>query len=796
MKANDFRFPITDRIAAMRHEVVHAKPILCSERGKLITESYKETESDHPMMRRAKAFKHILDNMTQLIFDGELIVGNHGSNGRRSAPIFPEFAIGWLVDEVDSTLETRAQDQFIVPEQVKKDIHEIASYWEGKTVFDKYRAMLPEETKKIRDSYVFTRDLFERSGYGHTAYNVRKVLNIGLEGIKDEIKGYIADLDLSKVEDFEKNIFYQAELINLDAVINFAKRYSETALRYAEKETDPKRKKELEKIADVCSHVPQYPARDLWEGIQVVAFMQLVIQTETSGDSVSPGRLDQFLYPLSKKTVEKGEIDHTCMQESLDNLWLKFNELIKIQDTESVHVHPGFPMTPNLTVGGQTENGEDATNELSYMMLNSQEHIRLTNPQFTTRIHKNTPQDFKERVSEVIKLGTGMPAMFGDERCFAAIKRMFPDMPMERVRDYSIVGCIELAPRGFQGKVNAGFLGDARVVDLALNNGVDRITGEQIGLQTGTHFETYEDFVEAVRKQIAYITKHQVINGHAVDLVQREITPHLFLSTLIEGCLEKGIDMTRGGSLWGATPVVHVGMATAVNSIIAVKKLIFDDKKYTLDDFNKALDADFKGYEDLQEDMMNAPKYGNDNDYADEVAVETVDAFTDIIETYRDSDNRPYTSMILTLGATVPHGWKTGATADGRNSTMPVSDSMSPANGTDTFGPTAVLQSSSKIDQTKLMQANVLNLKFAKSALNSKEDTEKFTQLFTTYLVDMEGQELQVQVIDGKEMREAQKHPENYQDLIVRVAGYSARFVELAKELQDDIIARTEHQAV
>lgn len=796
MRADNFRYPISDRIAKMREEVVHAKPILCSERGLLITESYKQTESEHIMFRRAKAFKHILDNMTQLIFDGELIVGNHGSNGRRSAPIFPEFAIGWLVDEVDSQMETRPQDQFIVPDHVKKDIHAIAPYWEGKTVFDRYRALLPEETKKIRDAYVFTRDLFERAGYGHTAYDIKKLLAVGLDGLKKEIQGYQAELDLSVIEDFERNIFYEAELICIQAVIDYAKRYSETAKAYAEKETDPQRKKELLKIADVCAHSPEFPARGIWDAIQAVAFMQLVIQTETSGDSVSPGRLDQTLYPYYKKTMERGDYGDETVQELLDNLWLKFNELIKIQDTESVHVHPGFPMTPNLTIGGQLPFGGDATNELSYLMLNAQEHIRLTNPQFTVRIHDDSPEDFKLRVSEVIKLGTGMPAMFGDERNMAALQRMFPDMPEERIRDYAIVGCIELAPRGFQGKVNAGFLGDARVVDLAVNNGVDRLTGQQLGLKTGTDFKSFEEFFEAVKKQIHHIVKHQVINGHTVDIVQRDTTPHLFLSALVEGCLENGVDLTRGGSLWGATPVVHVGMATAINSVIAVKKTVFDDKVLTLDEINEALDNDFEGYESTRELLLNAPKYGNDIDEADEVAALTVDAFLETIETFRDTDNRPYTSMILTLGATVPHGWKTGATADGRKATTPVSDSLSPSNGSDTHGPTAVLNSAAKIDQTKLAQSNVLNLKFASSAINTPEDMKKFTQLYTTYLTDMRGQELQVQVIDGEKMRDAQKHPENYQDLIVRVAGYSARFVELATELQDDIIARTEHQAV
>ncbi len=380
--------------------------------------------------------------MTQIIWEGELIVGNHGSNGRRSAPVFPEFSICWLEEELDEKLETREQDTFIVPEKVKEDLKSIFSYWRGKTVYDKYRAMLPDDTKKARDAYMFTRDLFERFGYGHTAYDIPKLLKVGLKGIKEEINEKLLDLDLTTNEGLDKKIFYEAALICCDAVIDYCKRYSKTALDLAAKEKDPVRKKELEKIADVCAWVPENPARDIWDAIQVVAFMQLIIQTETNGDSVSPGRLDQYFYPYYKKDIEEGRYTKEQVQELLDCLWIKINEIVKVQDSESVYIHPGFPLTPNVTIGGLTPEGEDATNELSFLMLNSQEHIRLTNPQFTVRVHESTPNEFKLRVAEVVKLGTGMPAIFGDERCMEAIQRTFPDIPIERVRDnWRLVQC-------------------------------------------------------------------------------------------------------------------------------------------------------------------------------------------------------------------------------------------------------------------------------------------------------------------------------------------------------------------
>jgi formate C-acetyltransferase len=794
----DFDKSITDRIAKIREEVISAKPTLCSERALLVTELYKETEDVPNVTRRAIALKKILDNMTQNIWDGELIVGSHGSNGRRSAPVFPEFATEWLKEELDEMLETREQDTFVVPQNVKDDIKSIFPYWNNKTIYNRYRAMLPEETKQARDSYMFTRDLFERNGYGHTAYDVEKILKVGIIGIKNEVEEKLSAVDLTTSEGIEKKLFYEGLIICLDAVVNYAKRYGQKALALAVKEKDTIRKKELEKIADVCNWVPENPARDIWEAIQVVAFMQIIIQTETSGDSVSPGRLDQYLYPYYKSDIKEGRYTIDEIQELLDSLWIKFNEIVKAQDSESIHIHPGFPMTPNLTIGGQTPDGDDATNELSYLMLNSQKHIRLTNPQFTVRFHKNTPEDFKMRVAEIVKLGTGMPAMFGDEGCMGAMQRSFPDMPIERIRDYSIVGCVELAPKGFQARVNGGFLNVARVVDLALNDGVDRLTGKQVGPETGKpeSFKAFDDVLEAVRTQMEYFVKHQVINAAVVDMVQREYMPHLFLSSLIEGCIDNGKDMTRGGSLWGATPILHVGLATAANSLVAVKKTIFEDNTLKMEELIEVLNSNFSGErgEEVYEVLQSLPKYGNDNDYADDVMKTMTNMFFDEIEKHKDIDGRAYTSMILTLGATVPHGWKTGATADGRKSGTPVSDSMSPSNLGESEGPTAVLLLAGKIDQSRVLEGNVLNLKFNRNALSEEQSLKKLMDLVSTYFNTLKGQEVQVNVVDGKVLRDAQNNPQNYSDLIIRIAGYSARFVELAKELQDDIIAREEHE--
>lgn len=795
-----FHQPVTERVARLREEVVEAKPILCSDRAMLITESYKATENLPISLRRAYAFKKIMEEMKINIWDGELIVASHGSNGRRSAPVFPEFAIGWLEEELDSMLETREQDRFVVPDQVKKDLKSIFPYWRGKTVFDYYRAALPEEAKKARDAYMFSRDLFERNGYGHTAYDIPKILRVGFKGIKEECLQHIDSLDLETEEGLRRKEFYDAVCICCDAASVIAKRYSALAMEMASKEEDQARKAELLKIADVCGWVLENPARDTWDCIQTAAFLQVLIQTETSGDSVSPGRLDQYFIDYYRRDIAEGRYTDAQIQELLDCLWIKFNEIVKVQDSESIHIHPGFPMTPNLTIGGQTPDGQDAVNELSWLMLNSQEHIRLTNPQFTVRIFDGTTEEFKLRVSEIIRLGTGMPALFGDKACMGAIQKQFPDIPIERVRDYRIVGCVELGARGFQGKVNGGQLNIARVVDLALNNGVDRLTGQQIGPKTGDpeQFRSFDDLWQAVQEQFRYFVHMQVINAAVVDIVQREHTPHIFLSSMVEGCVEKGRDITQGGSLWGTTPILYVGIATAADSLTAIKKRVFDDKTITAGELNRALDENFRSEKGsaIREMLLSAPKYGNDDDYADSVMRMMMGAFFREVEKHTDVDGRPYTSFTVTLGGTIPHGWKTGATADGRLAGTPVSDSLSPTNGADTEGPTAVLLSASKIEQEFFLEGNVLNLKFNKDMFKDGENIKKFTDMYSTYLLDLGGQEVQINVTSSEELHDAQEHPEKHKDLIVRVAGYSARFVELARELQNDIIGRTENEGL
>lgn len=791
------RIEPTSRIKKLRNEIVLAEPSVCSERAVIVTKSYSESEGQPPVIRRAKALRDVLEQMTINIWDDELIVGNHASE-RRAAPVFPEWGVYWLERQLDE-IETRPQDRMAVPEKVKEDLRSIFPYWRGKTVYDRVWGTLPEDVKKARTAYVFTVDLYERGSFGHMIYDSPRILREGFRGVKRQIAEKLAAADMADPKALPRIQFWQAADIVCDGIINFAHRYAEQARTLAASELmTPTRRDELLKIAEVCDWVPENPARDLWEAVQTIWFLQLVIQIEGNGNSVSLGRLDQHLYPFFEEDIRNNRISLERAQELLDCLWLKLNEIVKVWDTEATRVHAGWPMTQNVIIGGQTPEGLDATNELTYLFLNSQEHIRLSAPQFTMRVHKDTPRELLLRAAEVIRGGGGMPALFGDEAVISGLLNL--GIPLKEARDYGMVGCVEPSVIGAFGRNNGGYFNLARVVDMAINNGVDRLTGSQLGLETGRpeDFTTFEEVVEAVRKQMKHFVRLLAIEDNIIDMVQEELTPHVFASTLIPDCIEKGKDITSGGARYHWTPPFGVGLATAADSLAAIKKLVFEDKKLTLAQIKDALDRNFEGPEGerIRMLLLRAPKYGNDDEAADRMARLVSDIFFDEVESHVTWRGGRFTGGLFTLSSTVPHGWRTGATADGRKARTPVSDSISPTNGMDSNGPTAVLLSASRLDHTRSSGGNVLNLKFTPGALQSQGSLEKFAGLIKTYLVDLHGFEVQVNVVSAATLRAAQKNPEQYRDLVIRVAGYSARFVELAREIQDDIISRTEHESV
>lgn len=786
--------PATERVKRIRQEIVMAEPSVCSERARIVTQSYPLTEGQPMMIRRAKAIRDILTQMTIRIWEDELIVGNQASK-RRAAPVFPEWGVYWLERQLDE-IETRPQDRMAVPLGVKEDLRSIFPYWHGKTVYDHVWGTMPEEVKKARTAYIFTVDLYERGSFGHMIYDSPRILREGLRAIKAEVADHLAQTDLVDPEQIGRIHFWQALEIVCDAIIEFARRYAALAREMAESGSiDMKRRAELLKMAEVCDQVPERGARNFREAVQAIWFLQLVIQIEGNGNSVSPGRLDRHLHPYFQKDWEKGEMSLEKAQELLDGLWLKLNEIIKVWDTEATRVHAGWPMTQNVLIGGQNGEGGDSTNELTFMFLNAQEHIRLSAPQFTMRVHSGTPDELLLRACEVIRGGGGMPALFGDEAIIAGLQKL--KIPLPEARNYGMVGCVEPSVIGAFGRNNGGYFNLARMVDLAMNNGIDRLTGEPLGLRTGLAAElrSFEKVLGAVRKQMSHFVRLLAIEDNIIDMVQATLTPHVLASTFIPGCIEKGKDITAGGAKYNWTPPFGVGLATAADSLAAVQKLVFEDRAYTLEELNRALDSpESEAAGRIQPALLKCPKYGNDNGKADGLARFVADAFFSEVEKYRTyRGGGPFVGGLFSLSSTVPHGWRTGATADGRLPGVPVSDSISPTNGMDRQGPTAVLLSASALDHSRCLGGNVLNLKFTPGAIESGSSLQKFAQLIKTYLVDLKGLEVQINVVSAATLRDAQMHSENYRDLVIRVAGYSARFVELAREIQDDIISRTEH---
>ncbi len=781
---------MSERVKRLRDQVVASKPTVCSERARLVTESYKATESQPMLIRRAKALETILKGMTIHIHDDELIVGNQ-ANYRRGTPVNPEMGIGWLSEEIDSVLETRAQDKMVVPETVKRELKEIFGYWKGRTIREAVYGILPKAVVRARQAKLFTLDNHEEGGLGHIIPDHPMLLQQGFEGVKARIRKHLEALDPTHPEDFQKGVFYRAETIVADAAIHFGKRYANEAERLADIENNPKRRDELLGIAQICRRVPVHPPRNFHESLQAIWFVHLILHIETNGTAISPGRMDQFLYPFYRRDIDAGVLTQESAQELLDCLWLKFNEIIKLRSQDATYVHAGFPTVQNVTIGGVLADGSDGTNELSSMMLNSQAHIRLPHPQLSMRVHDKTSEPLLQKAAGVLALGGGMPQLIGDEILIESLVNR--GLPLQVARDYAPIGCVELGVIGLWGRGNGGYFNIPKVLELALNNGVDPKTGKQIGAKTGDprQFETFDDVLSGFKAQMHYCTRLLAIENNVIDQIHAELMPHVFYSMVIPDCIENGKDATSGGARYNWTGPIGVGIANAGDGLTAIKKVVFEDREATMDQLVDALEANFEGYETLHRKLLAAPKYGTDNEYADQMIKDAVNIYLDPLLTYptpRGGNQGP--SALFSLSVSLPFGWATGALPDGRKAGTPLADGISPVHGHDYKGPTAVLKSASKIEHVRT-SGTILNLKFHPSVLSGPAQIQKFVDLASTYLVDLKGSHMQCNFVSPETLRDAQIHPEAYPDLIVRVTGYSARFVELSKEVQDDIIGRT-----
>ncbi len=785
---------IYQRTQTQRKSLIDTIPHVCIERARIVTEVYKKTENLHILTRRARAFEEVLKQMSIFILDGELIAG-HQSSMRRSAPLFPEFAVEWIKDEID-LFDSRPQDKFVFPEQAKKEfLEEIYPYWKGRTLEDNVFQYMTEDIRALRfDSSVFTLGIHESGGLGHLMFDYNKVLTLGFDGIKKQIRGHMEALKPYEPDSMKKRLFYESCLTICDAVIAFARRYSVLAREMAESETDEKRKQELMTISENCARVPELPARNFYEALQSFWFVQIIPQIYDNGVSISPGRFDQYMYPFYERDISDGKLSKKEAQGLLEAIWIKFTEPIKLYNKADAAFFAGYPMGQNLIVGGQDELGYDATNDLSYRCLEAHRHILLAQPNFSVRLHNRSPQEFKIKVIETVKCGSGMPQMVSDEIFIPSLMKL--GVTLKEARNYALIGCVEAAPLHTWGRYNGGYINLVKMVELALTNGQCLISGKKVSVSSGdaTHFESFEDVLEAYRKQVEYCTQRLVTWNNYVDMVHEEYMPTPFTSMLIDDCISQGKDVTSGGARYNWTGPSGIGIANAGDALYAVKRAVFDEKIMTMEELVDMMKADFADNEDTRLFLWNKiDKYGNDKSEVDDITKLAVDMFLDELEKYSCYRNGPFVASLLPVSSYVAFGWMTGASPDGRHAREPIADGISPQNGVDVNGPTAAAKSVAHIDHVRCANGIIFNQKYNAETLKGEGADKKMMDYITTYNA-LGGAHIQLNVIDSDVLRDAKENPDKYKGLVVRVAGYSAFFNELAEEIQDSIIERTEHQ--
>lgn len=794
---------VTDRVKRLREMAVKATPEICPERALIITEAYKEHEDKQINIKRALAVARVLDRMSISILDGELIVGNHARKPL-AAPIFPEFDITYIENELDQ-FEKRKGDQFVISRETKDALRSIFPFWKGRTVKDRVNAIMPEEVAKGGQAGIaaFDNEWTLENGDGHIVVDYPKLLRVGLEGVMGEVKEKLSALDLAEPEDLPKHYFYTSLLIIYSAAVRFAGRFAELAAQVAEKEIDSARRSELLEISRVCRKVPARPADTFREAIQSIWFAQLFIQIETNGRSISFGRFDQFMFPYFIGDLQVNGTTVQDLFEILGCFWVKLASITKLRSWGPTRYTAGMPMFQNLTIGGQTMSGDDAANELSRLVLDCHHKMRLSQPTLSVRVHKKTPQEFLLRCVDVLCGGGGMPAFFNDEIIIPSL--LLRGVTREDAYNYCLVGCVEPSIAGkWGGRQGAAQFHLAKCLELAWHGGRDPRTGIAL-FPTGKTFPDFrdtEELMQAYKKQMSSYLRLYAIADNIVDLVWEELMPTPFVSGLVVSCIERGRELKKGGAVYDLSAGQTGHIANVANSIAAVQKLVFEERKLTKQELWQALQEDFQGArgEEIRQLLINrAPKYGNDEDSVDGIDREIFSHYLN--ETGKLKNTRwgkgpigcTFHPSTASVSYNVPAGDLVGATADGRRAREPLADVQSPYRGTERNGPTAVIKSVSKLEHILESGGSILNLKFSPSLFEEGRNRENLVALTRAYFA-LKGMEVQIDIVSSKTLGQAQKKPEKYPDLLVRVAGYSAYFVALDPEVQNNIIARTEHQ--
>lgn len=792
---------LTERMKEFREEVLDEKPYIDAQRAILATLAYKENLNQPRVMVRAKMLEKVLDNMSIYIEDKSLLAGNQATKNR-NAPIFPEYTMEFVMNELDQ-FEKRDGDIFYITEKTKEQLREIAPFWQNNNLRARGEALLPEEVRVFMETGVFGMEGKLNAGDAHLAVNYERILKDGLRGYEKRVKEYKATLDLTNPDNVDKYCFYNAVLIVLKAVRNFANRYSVLAKDLAEKEMNQKRKIELLEISRICSKVPYEPAETFQEAVQSVWFIQLILQIESNGHSLSYGRFDQYMYPYYDRDIKNGTIKESEALELLTCLWIKTLTINKVRSQAHTLSSAGSPMYQNVTIAGQTTDKKDAVNDLSFLVLKSVAQTRLTQPNLTVRYHKNINKHFLDECVEVMRLGFGMPALNNDEIIIPSF--MDWQVKEEDAYNYSAIGCVETAVPGKWGYRCTGmsYINFPRMLLCTMNNGVDLTSNKRFTKGYGyfTEMESYEELLKAWDKTIREITRYSVIVENVIDKASERDVPDILCSALTDDCIARGKTIKEGGAVYDFISGLQVGIANMADCLAAIKKLVYEEKKITRQELWDAILDDFSSPENkkIQEMLIReAPKYGNDDDYVDQLIVEAYDSYIEEIEKYPNTRyNRGPIGGIRYAGtssisANVGQGMSTMATPDGRNAFEPLAEGCSPAHNSDKNGPTAVFKSVSKLRTNKITGGVLLNQKMTPQMLSTEENRQKLELLIKTFFNRLHGYHVQYNIVSKETLIDAQKHPENHKDLIVRVAGYSAFFNVLSKKMQDDIIGRTE----
>ena len=785
---------ITERIEKIRQNYVNAKPEISYERALLWTESYKKTEGLPVCLRSAHAFYDCCLGLGVHIFPGELVVGAIGEF-RKCGILTPEFSWQWVDKEMDN-FATRSQDPYIITEEQREFVREnIFPYWQGKSLEEAFLARLPEETKHIGvDTGIIDSDSKWRQAVGEVTPDYEGVLFVkGFGGLIKEAQEHIAKLDITKPEEAEKKEFYESIILTSQGIIAYAHRYAKEAERLAELEKDPQRAEELQLIAANCHRVPEFPPTSFYEAIQFLWFVQIGGILSENPLSLNPGRFDQYMNPFYERDLARGSVKQEFAQELIEALWLKYSEWVWTISANTADYFAGYNQFQNLTVGGKMRSGKDGTNAVTLMALKATEEVKSHQPGLSVRVHADCPKEFLDGITHLVSKGTGFPAIHSDSVGYQML--INAGYEPEDARDWNNCGCVVPHNRKtgeWTAAVNVNF---GSALEYALNQGRSLMTGEKMGLEevSPVEFTSYDEVKAAFFKQFDNLCKHSIILTIEAQRLHKEMVPRPFLSSCVENCMEVGKDLSKGGAKYNIGPVITgIGLAVVANALAAVKKLVFEDKVCTMDVLAKALKANWVGYEDLQAQAKECPKYGNDEDYVDDIAIEVANHFYDEIHQYKDVFGSPFLTAFMGISNYIPMGRVLGATPDGRKNGEPSSEGVSPYVGTDKATPLAAMRSTAKVNQEIHSGGTLLNLRLNHELVATKRGQANLGAMIQT-LFSLGAFHVQFNCISSQTLKEAQAHPENYKDLLVRVAGYSTQFVNLSKSMQDAIIARTEH---